>query len=73
MNDIEVDTVTKRFEDMMAVDGLSMTVESDDPKPFPGIELKADLIEQLTAAVAFCQVFYLEHGCWVLDIDAAFL
>ena len=30
MNDIEVDSVTKRFEDMVAVDNLSMSVEKGE-------------------------------------------
>ena len=30
MNDIEIDSVTKRFEDMVAVDNLSMNVEKGE-------------------------------------------
>ena len=53
--------------------GLAMTVETNDSESFPGIEFKADLIEQLAASVALCEVFYLQHGFWALDIVAAFL
>jgi hypothetical protein len=40
---------------------FAMTVLSNQTQPFPGVERKANPIEDESVTKAFCQIFYPDH------------